>query len=30
MKRYVARRRFGWAAPHKLNRVTGYRGGTRL
>lgn len=31
MKRYrVSRRRFGFAAPHELNRVNGYRGGIRL
>lgn len=30
MKRYAARRRFGYAAPHNLNRVSGYRGGIRL
>lgn len=30
MKRYVAKRRFGYSAPHELNRVSGYRGGIRL
>lgn len=31
MKRYrVSVRRFGNAYPHKLNRVSGYRGGIRL
>lgn len=30
MKRYVSHRRFGWSAPHELNRVVGYRGGIRL
>nr|QPI13022.1 MAG: hypothetical protein [Microvirus sp.] len=30
MKRRRAYRRFGYAAPHNLNRVSGYRGGIRL
>lgn len=31
MKRFkVQKRRFGYAAPHELNRVSGYRGGIRL
>lgn len=31
MKRYhVKMRRFGYSAPHELNRVSGYRGGIRL
>lgn len=34
MKRFYAGshglRRFGYLAPHDLNRVTGYRGGIRL
>lgn len=31
MKRYRANfRRFGYSAPHELNRVHSYRGGIRL
>lgn len=28
--RRVSSRRFGFKSPHSLNRITSYRGGTRL